>query len=967
MNRLGSRCFLPIALAALFVVLALAPAAFAQTVELSASTNDIYAEAPFVLTVQAQGFAESPEPAASAIEIAGCEVAALGAVPNVSQFVSIMNGRRTERRNVTFSFRYRVTALAPGTFTVPAVTVTQGAVKAATGAAQFQAKELPSTPDMRLVVTPPERAVWVGETFPVTIDWYLRSNPDSPVFVVPLFARDALVEVRAPDDADARRRIAFQNGARDVELPFEQTRVTLDGQEFARFRFEAEATALAPASLTLPAAKVISRLQTGTGRDAFGFPAARYELRKAEGAPSRYEAKAPPTQGRPASFCGVVGTGFSLEVAADRTVVRVGDPITLDIVVRGKGRLDGLTLPPLDADGGLSPSLFGLPDGAPPGERTDDGGKRFRPVVRVRSAQASEIPALALSFFNPVTGAYQTVRSRPIALAVKGGSLVGAEAVVSGANEAGGGAAGTPAVSGSGAGEGASAGTGAGYGAGTSTGAGAGRGAGSATAGARGPAGDALGALVGADLSLSEERRSLREAPEIAQALQLVIGLHVAPLVFLGLVRLRARGAARRRAAKAVRRALARALAEIDAAAAGAIGGAGAGAAAGTAGGARGVAGRMAAALNEMRHEITAGGAPAQDPTGVIVRCEAVAYDPGAASRAPDPALVEAARDLARSWAEGALASLAVSGAGGAGSGSSARGKTEAGRVLPGVVAPMAWLALGTALVLALVLGPVDASRADAGEILLYEDGEPNPHSDAQFTAARVAYARAMDEPDRDRRVGAFQEAATLLEELSTEYPRAPEVTADWGNAALGARDLGRAVLAYRRALALDPGLSRARLNLAWARGRLSSAAPVPGGGGGGADSLLAGVRALPARSRLLFAAGLFAAAALLLVPTGPTARGLRLSAATLALAWAGLLASVLLEPDPRLDAVLLREGVVLRSADSAGAPPVLGRPLPAGAEVRVVEERAPYARVELADGARGWVPASALGRVVMR
>ena len=36
-----------------------------------------------------------------------------------------------------------------------------------------------------------------------------------------------------------------------------------------------------------------------------------------------------PQAGRPESFTGTVGSGYRLEVAADRSVVRVGDPIRL--------------------------------------------------------------------------------------------------------------------------------------------------------------------------------------------------------------------------------------------------------------------------------------------------------------------------------------------------------------------------------------------------------------------------------------------------------------------------------------------------------------------------------------------------------------------------------------------------------------------------------------------------------------
>ena len=60
-------------------------------------------------------------------------------------------------------------------------------------------------------------------------------------------------------------------------------------------------------------------------------------------------------------------------------------------------------------------------------------------------------------------------------------------------------------------------------------------------------------------------------------------------------------------------------------------------------------------------------------------------------------------------------------------------------------------------------------------------------------------------------------------------------------------------------------------------------------------------------------------------------------------------------------------ETAELRSADSNGAPPVLAQPLPAGAEVTVLERRDDWTRVALADGTRGWLRDSAMDTVRLR
>jgi hypothetical protein len=110
-------------------------------------------------------------------------------------------------------------------------------------------------------------------------------------------------------------------------------------------------------------------------------------------------------------------------------VVQFGDPITLTLTVRGSGNMASAGLPPLDADGGLSPESFRLPEGEPPGEFKDDA-KVFRVSLRVLSDAVREIPSLAYSWFDPELGAYQTARSRPIALSVRPAQVISADDVV---------------------------------------------------------------------------------------------------------------------------------------------------------------------------------------------------------------------------------------------------------------------------------------------------------------------------------------------------------------------------------------------------------------------------------------------------------------------------------------------------------------------------------------------------------
>jgi hypothetical protein len=131
----------------------------------------------------------------------------------------------------------------------------------------------------------------------------------------------------------------------------------------------------------------------------------------------------------------------------------------------------------------------------------------------------------------------------------------------------------------------------------------------------------------------------------------------------------------------------------------------------------------------------------------------------------------------------------------------------------------------------------------------------------------------------------------------------------------------------------------------------------------GAADTLLF-FHAWPRARKLMVGAAAFAIAILLLVPwSGRRRRGF-VGLALLPLAvWLAMLASLVLE-DRRLDDAIVMDDVVLRAADSAGAPAALPQPLPRGVEVTVVERRDAWTKVRLAGGVAGWVPAGAVERI---
>lgn len=235
------------------------------------------------------------------------------------------------------------------------------------------------------------------------------------------------------------------------------------------------------------------------------------------------------------------------------------------------------------------------------------------------------------------------------------------------------------------------------------------------------------------------------------------------------------------------------------------------------------------------------------------------------------------------------------------------------------------------------------------------------------LTLALDSYAQALDIEERDRRLEAFHRAEMLFGRVVESGSESPELYANLGNAALQAERLGPAVLAYRRALLLDPDHARALQNLVHARALLPAWVPRPEQAGV-LDSFFFWHRTIPRENRALAAALCFAAAALALaigIRLGQS--GWRNAALLPGLAWVALAASVWLDPGAGSgdDAVVTAAEVVARSADSALSPAAFPQPLPGGVEVKVLERRSPWLRVRMAGGRHAWINESSATSVV--
>lgn len=423
-------------LAALLVSLLFIPAgaAFAQQAALQITQGPYYTGVPIDLQIVANGFEEEPQPEVSAEAPPGTTLNFVQARPQVSSMMQIINGRVTQSREVRFGFVYQLTASTAGRYTLGPYAVTQNGTSVTTNSRTITIADVPEATGQRLRVVLPDRPTFIGQRVPVTVEWWTERGMADRLYNqrlnVPLFLDTTNFQFLDEERPPSRIVISVDMPGGSADIPSEVRQASGDGKDWVIRSFTRTLVPVATGRFDFGRPALFCEEAVSFQRDIFGsrVPSQTRRIR-VSGDPIVIDVQAVPSAGRPASFAGAIGQGFTLDVTADRTVVQAGDPVKLEITIRGDGSLDAASLPPLAA-AGLSPKQFRLPDGDVAGI-SDDAGKHFEVTVRVVDPAVQEIPPIEYSWFDPSAGRFETTRSQPVALSVRAGTTVGAGDVVS--------------------------------------------------------------------------------------------------------------------------------------------------------------------------------------------------------------------------------------------------------------------------------------------------------------------------------------------------------------------------------------------------------------------------------------------------------------------------------------------------------------------------------------------------------
>lgn len=846
--------------------------AYAQSIRLQAQTSEIYAGMPFQLSVVATDFDESPEPEVEPFAIEDAEVQLLGVSPQISSMTTIINGRRTSKKDVTFIYRYQITPKREGVYSIPVITAHQGAKRAdSEQRVTFTAQTVQTTPDMKISLELPNRKLWVGETFEAQIGWYLRKDVSSQVFSLPILQMPEVLDVEEPMTATQAGAIPLNVGSRQIAFPYTRDTVTYQGLEYTRFLISVKLTPLKSGMITLEPSKVLAELEAGMARDTWGFGRTTYKLYRAEDKARTIEVKALPENGRPATFSNAMGADYAISVRADRTIVKAGDPIMLTIDISSPSSLEGLILPSL-VDAGLKEQLFGVSNDAPIGENIEGAQKthikRFTVPVRVKSERVTEIPPLAFSYFNPVSEEYTTVRSQPIALSVTAVEKVSAADVV-GAKIA------EPRQAQANGNE----------------------------AKLAQPEPDIAAGAVELGLVAPSETIALQTTIK-SNFIAILSAIYAFPFVVLGGL-VGVRRLRRKSAENSEQREAARQLAKaIDEAATD---------------NARVAASKISNALNQFLRSTES---PREAFTPICEQIDAEAYRPDAGDR-----------PLAKETVDSLRAAIPT------------HVNPKYAKWIVGMFALLLCAFVG--------LGGVPEAVAQAPAVA----GSEERAQGVTYEVAAAAYHKALATTDRAARIASFKRAQAYFMQLSEQNPEDYAYYVDAGNAALGAVDMGHAVLNYKRALLRNPTNEQARYNLSYIE---SIQGEKVRHSGRAISSALFFDSVMTPEQRLLLAALFFAIGVLLMIPWHAKYRKvLSFIGIVPLIVWLWLMAGYWTSPQAH-EGVIMSE-VWLKTADNAGASNVSAMALEPGYSVEIVKERDGWVQVRYGDGSQGWVSRTAV------
>jgi tetratricopeptide (TPR) repeat protein len=310
-------------------------------------------------------------------------------------------------------FRFIVSSHLVGTHTIPAIEVMTEGTKSTTEPIEFSVF---NPDDLKLseatvggisfryaaAFRAANPSPYNGETTPVELKLYVPNDLPVVDWGIPDFERDGVTTWR-------------------LQPSQRPSQVNLLGMPFMAVAYPSTLTPIRTGAIRLGPAKV--RLTLRLLDLSEGFPQQKVHQVFLDVPKLDLESK-PLPEGAPEGFENAIGS-FRIIASAETTELQEGDPLPLEIEVRGSGNLDTLRPPvPVDPTGW---KLYETTAEQRGDERRElSGSTRFRLFMRPLELK-NQAPAFKLVYFDPKLKEYQTALADPIPLMMKAAPKVAIE------------------------------------------------------------------------------------------------------------------------------------------------------------------------------------------------------------------------------------------------------------------------------------------------------------------------------------------------------------------------------------------------------------------------------------------------------------------------------------------------------------------------------------------------------------
>ena len=204
------------------------------------------------------------------------------------------------------------------------------------------------------------------------------------------------------------------------EIGRSEGRQTIDGRQYVytEIRYSVSGVTATEASIGPASIKYVPETRLNLSMFDKMFATMGQEPQTVQSNALTLQVRPVPTAGRPKSFYGAVGSGYSVSAVLDREEVEAGDALNLTVKVNGNGNLKPTADLKLPKIAGFKTYDVIATSGVVPSNGELKSYKIFKTVLVPSASGTYTIPALPWSFFDPQLKEYRTIYTNPLSVTV---------------------------------------------------------------------------------------------------------------------------------------------------------------------------------------------------------------------------------------------------------------------------------------------------------------------------------------------------------------------------------------------------------------------------------------------------------------------------------------------------------------------------------------------------------------------